>query len=115
MFAKPQRNIEREEQLKAIAELIYHPGYIALLDFLQADIDTLADRMAEAVEEKELIALTRRWQARRDHLYILKTHPAQFAAIVTQEKDAGNTIDELLTPTPAPVMPIQAVLPLPVE
>lgn len=107
MFAKPQKTVELEDQLKAVAELVYHPGYIALLDFIQADIDNLADKMAETSDARELLSITRRWQARREHLYILKTCPEQFVSVVNQEKAAGNITDDLLTPIPAPALPIQ--------
>lgn len=62
------------------------PGYIALCDYLQAQVDDLADDLANVKDANDSIRLLRVWQVTRKLVATLKTAPHDMKAIIDQEK-----------------------------
>lgn len=97
------------EQTEQIAALTYDPGYILLMDALQAQIDDLANRLDEAhgSDEQHLLG---RWRAMRQTRNILTAMPQEIALRIEEEKAArdmseGVSIGSRYTPRRVPMTP----------
>ena len=101
-----------EEDMRLIAQLTSDPGYMLLIDSIQADLDDLADRMEQEQDDRRLAGLTREWQATRKVVAALRTRPERI-----REEYAGmdHFPDELRpasAPRPAPPVPPKQNLPM---
>ncbi len=71
--------IHSTQAIREIAGLKYHPGFLLLLDQLQARFDDLSEDLAEpALSTDEAHNKLRYWQAFREILNTLKTTPANY-------------------------------------
>lgn len=77
------------QQIEQIAALEYDPGFILLLDALQAQIDDVAVRLDEAGadEESQLLAL---WRAMRQIFATLKRTPEEFGFQLSEKREIGE-------------------------
>lgn len=87
-----------EEQMRLIALLPSDPGFLLLLDSLQADLDDLSDRMETEQDDRKLAGMTREWQAMRKVLGALKTRPE----MIRKEWEESDHYPEELRPPPPP-------------
>ena len=85
-------------QMRLIAALPADPGFILLLDSLQADLDDIGDYMAREVDDPKLLALAHRWQALKNVLDALKNRPEN----VREELSGTEETPEELKPPPVP-------------
>lgn len=84
------------EQMRLISLLVHDPGYMLLLDSIQADLDDLADLMEREPDEKRLMFITRKWQVLRSLLSTLKLRPQK----IREEVEEMNLYPEELRPAP---------------
>lgn len=91
------------EQLQAIATLRFHPGFVHLLDSMQADLDDETDKLAETPVTQDALYALARWQAHRQVLATLRDRPAHIAAAFTaEETDDTLPNGEPIAPLPQP-------------
>lgn len=77
------------QALKLLGGLKYDPGYLLLLDLLQAKLDTLTEELGDRTLSSDQAAnLLRYWQAFRDFLNTLKTAPVNFFQQAEEETPA---------------------------
>ncbi len=75
------------QQVGLVAGLQYNPGYLLLLDWIQAQFDSLTDDLGDRGESGEkALAKLQYWRAFRDLLHTLKVQPANFAGSQTEEE-----------------------------
>jgi hypothetical protein len=87
--------VQDTSQLKLIASLRFEPGYLLLLDWLQAQQDNLTDSLgAPGDTPDQSLAKLQYWRAHRDILHTLRVQPQNFAAALVDE----NPDPELPTP-----------------
>lgn len=70
-----------------IAGLVSEPGYVALCDFLQAQVDDLADSLSESQDPREAMRLLRVWQVSRKLVSTLKTAPMECKGDIDRMKE----------------------------
>lgn len=68
------------------AGLTTDPNYIALCDYLQSQVDYLADELADAKDTNDSIRLLRVWQITRKFVITLKTAPHEMKLVIDQVK-----------------------------
>ncbi len=86
-------------QLKNVAELKHNPGFLLLLDAIQARIDTLSNELtlAKSEDESKLLA---QWRAMRDIFCILRGTPEEFAMqLMENSPEHPDIIREFNPPT----------------
>lgn len=101
------------EQLESIASLSYDPGFILLLDAIQAQIDDVTVVLHEAPVGMETQILAR-WRALREIYATLKTMPEELALRVNDER-ASRELTEGLTIGSGPVLTRRNISPERVE
>ena len=113
----------KNEEFELIASLKGHPGYISLLEIIQADIDTLTELLFNSSQQQrdEYFYLVK---TLRFILAILKSRPEEFSTQIDVEKLGGvlnvDVADRLLKlynikkqlKEERKVVPIQPYLPL---
>ncbi len=79
------------QQLKQVAELVYNPGYILLMDSLQAHLDDISHALlaAEPAQEPKLLA---RWRAASEYLALLKNNPENIALELKTQQELQESI-----------------------
>ncbi len=77
-----------------IAGLSSDPAYLALCDFLQAQVDDTADELADATNPSDALRLLRVWQVSRKLVATLKTAPLELKTEIDQQKNR-NPIEPL--------------------
>lgn len=82
--------------MRLIAALPADPGFMLLLDSIQADLDDIADYMSREVDDRKLLALAHRWQALKNVLDALKQRPEN----IRQELSGTEETPEELKPPP---------------
>lgn len=82
--------------LKLIGSLKFDPGYLLLLDALQADLDNLTDELGNpSLPAEQAQSKLRHWQAFREILQYLRTTPGNYLAQAQEElKDEPPAIEE---------------------
>lgn len=91
-----------EEQMRLIALLPSDPGFVLLLDSIQADLDDLADQMEVEQDDRKLAGMTREWQAMRKVLGALKSRPEM---IRKEWEESEHYPEELRLPPPVRTPP----------
>lgn len=79
-------------QLEQVAALHYDPGFILLLDLLQATVDDLSEQLhgAEPAREAQILG---KWRACREFLALMKTTPEEIGLRIEQERAAKELLE----------------------
>lgn len=83
-------------EMKQIAELKGHPGYILLMEAMQAELDTLSDELLASEPQKEGQILGK-WRAFKDIFTRLKTVPEEYALELSIEAPTPGDPDNIFT------------------
>lgn len=79
------------QELKQIAELVYHPGYVLMIDAVQAYVDDLASELRNCDPSRETQCLAK-WRVASEILNILRTNPEKIALEVRAENQLQEEI-----------------------
>lgn len=84
------------QDIKLLAGLQYEPGFIVLLDYLQAKLDTLTDELANPdLTPEEGASKLRYWQAFREILHSIRTTPKSFEEVLRE--NPFSEVDNVLS------------------
>jgi hypothetical protein len=75
-----------DEKKRLIATLKHDVAYRTLVDFLQVQVDAIADDLAEAGAPADILRLTRLWQVSRKFVHILRTAPETMDDLIAAEQ-----------------------------
>jgi hypothetical protein len=101
MFSQPKvpaRESVSEEQLRELAGLKYNPAFQLLLDRLQLEIDDLSDAMQLETVDSRLLGMTRKWQAMRSQLSLLRDYPAFLDTQFKEQDQSEGRYEEPIIP-----------------
>ena len=78
-------------QLKQVAELVYNPGYMLLIDSLQAHLDDISQELlaAEPSHEAKILA---KWRAASEYLSIMKNGPENIALDLKNQQEMEEQV-----------------------
>lgn len=82
-------------EAEGLADLLEHPGYKLIIDRIQAEIDTLADKMHDASSKKKEVFFLANWRALRNVQRILIETPANAQTALDEQRNWLDDAEKL--------------------